>query len=165
MTTNKSHSNCPHPNTKSARAACRKARAKAAAEFEALMAPTAEEIEFGKMVEVRTAWETRSALFAAAHVSSAEINADDTSVEEGFEPMTRRWYEVALSTLESARDDAVRCQDASDPEAGQAVWLTNATDWQWVDSIARYENGWAKEIVVVDREGNRTTVPVTAIEI
>jgi len=167
MTTNKnnSHRYCSHPATKSARAACRRKRAKDAAEFEALMAPTADEIEFQAMVETRTEWERRSELFAAAHVSSASQNADDTSVEEGFKVTDRRWYEVALSTLESVRDDAERCLDASDPEPGQAVWIAGSEDWQWVDTIAQYDNGWAREITVVDREGNRTTVPVTAIEI
>jgi len=166
MTTNKSnHRLCSHPNTKSARAKCRREKAKAAAELESFLAPTPEDLEFRAMVEAREAWETACERFAEAHIDSAYQNADDTSVEEGFEPMTKRWYECAMMTLESARDNAERCLDASDPEKGQAVWITDATDWQWVDSIARYENGWAKEITVVDREGNRSTVPVTSIEV
>jgi len=166
MTTKRTaHQHCNHPNTKAARAKCRNERKKAAAEFEALMAPTAEELAFAEMVKVRTEWETRRELFAEAHVWSAEGNADDTSVEEGFEPHTKRWYEVALATLESVRDDAERCLDASDPEKGQAVWLAGADDWQWVDQISRYENGWPREITVVDREGNRSVRPVTDIEI
>jgi hypothetical protein len=40
-------------------------------------------------------------------VLSAEINADDTAVEEGFEAQSLRWFEVAYSTLAMLLDTGV----------------------------------------------------------
>lgn len=55
-------------------------------------------------------------------VWSAENNADDTSVEEGFKPRSERWYEVAVNTYSSAHDDHVSELDR------QAYYATQDTD-------------------------------------
>lgn len=166
-----SHRDCLHPSTKAARAKCRKDKAEIAklrADMEAenqiyhdtYIAP------YLAQEEARKKWEKECLLFASAHINSAEQNADDTAREEGFELYSLRWCEVALSSLHSARDLADRCWNAEDPEEGQSVEIEGATDWQWVDRIEeRYDNGWTKTIRVVDREGNRTVVPVTSIQL
>ncbi|MDO0926795.1 hypothetical protein QQY24_15720 [Streptomyces sp. TG1A-8] len=55
-------------------------------------------------------------------VWSAENNADDTSVEEGFKPRSERWYEVAVNTYSSAHDDHVSELDR------QTYYSTQDTD-------------------------------------
>lgn len=161
MTTNKSsHEKCLHPATKSARAKCRRERAA----WETLMAPTAADLEFAAIRALADEWESRCEIFASAHVDSAHQNADDTSAEEGFEYLSRRWYESALGTLESARDNAERVYRQDDPERGQALRLSDEDDWFWVDEI-RYENGWAAELTIVDRAGNRRQIKPADIDL
>jgi hypothetical protein len=126
---------------------------------EELWLPTSAEVAFAKMVASRDVWEAESAKFADAHVGSASQNADDTSQEEGFLLMSARWYEVAVSTLHSVRDDAPRAMDPNDPEPGQAVEIKGRDDYHWVERVL-YGNAdnTPSEITVVDRDGKRSVI-------
>lgn len=156
-----SHADCIHPRTKAARAKCRKDKAEIAklwaehelknkAHHEAYIAPRE------RQEEAEAAWNEAFPKFAKAHQSSAHQNADDTSVEEGFEPGSTRWYQVALSTLESARADAEPI-DWEDPQSGQAVDFVD--HYRWVDRVIWAKLGGSK-LILVDREGNRTEHPL-----
>lgn len=49
-------------------------------------------------------------LASTAHdgqVLAATLNADDTSIEEGFEPDSPRWFEVATMTLADLLDQGI----------------------------------------------------------
>lgn len=162
MTTNKSnHANCYHPKTKAARATCRKQRAAWAKEDAAW---ETEKAELQKDREAEALWNETFPMFAAAHQASAHQNADDTASEEGFDLYSRRWYESALSTIEHARDCAERLYDRTDPQEGQSFMVKGGTDYLWVDGL-NYENGWAKSIVAVDRQGIRSTVELADIDL
>jgi hypothetical protein len=121
--------------------------------------PTSADAAYAEMDAARAVWETESPKFADAHVSSADQNADDTAREEGFEYQSTRWYEVAVSTLHSVRDDAEHCMNPKDPQTGQALMIKGGTDYVWVDGVL-YGNAdhSASEIRVVDRDGNRSTI-------
>lgn len=153
MTTNKntSHANCHHENTKSARAKCRKQRAAWAIEDAKW---EAEQAEWKLDQAAEEAWNKAFPRYAEAHQASAHQNADDTATEEGFEPYSRRWYECALSTLDNARDNAVRCDDLRDPEPGSSIYRNR--QYYWVDTLV-WGEGWPVEVVLVDDLGNRTT--------
>src|SRR3546814_11966259 len=105
MTTNNStHRNCFHPNTKSARAKCRRDAAKTAAvfaaadaEWEAEMAPIRAREAAEKI------WNEEFPKFCSAHQGSAHQNADDPASEEGFELCSERWYQGAVSTFNAVR--------------------------------------------------------------
>ena len=150
MTTNKSsHAECTHPNTKSARAKCRKERKTLAA---ADVEWQAEMDELRKDREVEELWNKTYPIFCGAHQASAHQNADDTASEEGFEVYSRRWYEVALSTIHSARDNSPAA-DLNDPEPGSHIYRER--NYYWVDHVIYPASG--AEITLVDGRGNRTT--------
>jgi hypothetical protein len=100
------HANCSHSSTSSARAKCRRRKAQDAADlakfeaeekayYEAYILP------YERQEAARKEWEAlRNADTShPGQVLSAEINADDTAIEEGFEAPSLRWYQVAYSTL------------------------------------------------------------------
>lgn len=158
------HANCFHDNTKSARAACRRDRAKFAAD------EASYENEFlrplREMEAARDAFDKACEIFADAHVSSAHQNADDTSREESFGLYTTRWYQVALSTLEHARDNAEKVFRADDAEKGQALQVKGGSDWVWIDAIEYAgKNGWPTAYTVVDRDGKRSKITPEDIDL
>lgn len=152
-----SHRDCTHPPTKAARARCRKLKA----DLDALQAEHDENnriyhetyiVPFEQKEAARLEWEAMKDRFAYQFVNSADQNAFDTAHEEGFEPYSQRWYECAISTLESARDDAPRNIDLNDPDEGQSIdWL--GRELHWIDRVISPASGW--EITIIDREGNR----------
>lgn len=164
MTTNKNtsaHANCLHPKTKAARAACRKSRN----EWAALNAEWEAEREADRLAaEPERIWNEEFPKFCEAHQGSAHQNADDTAHEEGFEPMSPRWYECATSTLHSARDNAEHVMNAYDPEPGQSLMLRDGTDYLWVESVL-WGEGVAAEIRVIDRDGNHSTIKPEDIDL
>lgn len=92
MTNRIDHRLCDHPATRAGRAACRR-------KVEAFFAPTADDLARAELAAAEAEW---SALKATAHpgqVLSADLNADDTSREEGFEVNSLAWYRCAISTL------------------------------------------------------------------
>lgn len=156
-----SHADCIHPRTKAARAKCRKNKV----EIDTLRVEHEAEnkiyhdtyiVPREKQEAAEAAWNKAFPKFAEAHQNSAHQNADDTSVEEGFEPGSTRWYEIALSTLDNARD----CADWinwEDPESGQAVDFGD--EYRWVDRVI-YGKGQKTKLILVNREGNRTEHPL-----
>lgn len=109
----------------------------------------------------RKVWEEESMKFCNAHINFAEQNADDTSVEEGFETHSKRWYECAVSTLHHARDNSDPIWDARDPQGGQSIrW---GDDHRWVAAL-RWGDGWATHVTLIDREGNLEEVPIEALD-
>lgn len=151
MTTNKSaHANCFHPSTKSARAKCRAEKAKVTAIL--AVADPAEKT-----------WNEEFPKFCSTHQGSAHQNADDTASEEGFEMYSERWYQVALSTLDHARDMADPVMNPLDPEPGQSLMIAGGTDYLWVERVL-WGEGVATEITVIDREGNHSVIKPGQIE-
>ena len=153
-----SHRDCTHPKTKAARARCRKTKAEVAellrqAEVEDKVYHDTYIRPYEEQEAARRLWEAESAKFAEVHIWSAENNADDTAHEEKFQPYSKRWYEVALSTLHSVRDDADRCWNIDDPEKGQSIYLDD--DYRWVDGVIYPNSG--TEVTLIDREGNHKT--------
>lgn len=51
-------------------------------------------------------WDTACEGLNQRLIDAASGNADDTSVEEGFELFSTTWYEVALATLEDVKGNA-----------------------------------------------------------
>lgn len=153
MTTNKnSHEKCFHPKTKAARSKCRKERAAWAAE-EAKWAAERAEMEKDRAAE--RDWNEEFPKFAASHQDSAHQNADDTAHEEGFEMYSRRWYQVALSSLHSARDNSMEAHlYDNDPEPGSYIRWDN--DYRWVDGVSYFAEGGA-EVHLITRDGIRST--------
>jgi hypothetical protein len=154
-----SHRDCIHPKTKAARARCRKNQAARAADLAKFEADNQAYHDtyirpYQEQETARKEWETESSKFCEAHVASANQNADDTSVEEGFAEYSKRWYEVAISTLHSARDDAERCLDLDEIDNGQVLDFIDQ-DYYWVDRVIYPSSG--VEVTLVDREGNRKT--------
>lgn len=152
-----SHRDCAHPKTKAARARCRKGKAEVAeilrqADIEDKIYHDTYVRPFEQQDALRVRWEDECGKFCEAHISSAEQNADDTSVEEKFEPHSKRWYEVAISTLHSARDDADKVFDLRDPEEGQYLEIADLPFW--VDRV-RYGDNGASKVMLINREGNR----------
>lgn len=160
--TSTSHRDCTHPATKAARTKCRKLKAQDTAALEKFLVDNqiyhdTYVVPYRETEALRKEWDAEVEKFAEAHRWSAEQNADDTMSEEGFEYLSKRWYQVALSTLHFARDTATPCWDPKDPEKGQLVELKNCPGNYWVDQI-RYANGWADAVTVIDNEGNRKEV-------
>lgn len=163
MTTKKiDHSLCNHPATKSARAKCRR---DVAATLAAIVTPeeTAEERAWEAKKAAEALWDAEWPKFCQRHVGSADQNASDTGLEEGFEDYSQRWYEVAVSTLHLARDTAEQVVNAYDPEPGQALMIKGGTDYLWVEHVI-WGHGVADTIVVVDREGNRSEIKPADID-
>lgn len=52
----------------------------------------------------RNDFDALAATATPGQVLSATLNADDTSVETGFEPDSPRWFEVATATLANLLD-------------------------------------------------------------
>jgi hypothetical protein len=102
MTNRIDHRFCDHPATRAGRAGCRRK----VAEF---FAPTAEDLARAALGEAEGRWYALRDDEAShpGQVLSAEINADDTAVEEGFEARSLRWFEVAYSTLAMLLDTGV----------------------------------------------------------
>lgn len=153
---NINHTNCTHPATKAARAACRKAMrdlfCDTPAEVAAILADKA-------LDTARADWEAFAARFAGAHALSGEINADDTAREEGFEAHTLRWYEVAMASTQAARDYALANMNHLEPEEGQRIGLRGSDANYWVDQVI-WGRGWATEVVLIDEAGTRRRVAV-----
>lgn len=157
-----SHRDCTHPRTKAARAKCRKRKAQNAADLVAF------EVEnqiyhdtyirpYQEQEAARQSFEAECEKFCEAHISSAHQNADDTSVEEGFAPNSKRWYETAISTLHHARDTADRLFDLKDPEKGQYVSYK-------LDDGDREDDFWIADIKYLwDDRGNLRYPDLTLI--
>lgn len=152
-----SHRDCTHPATKAARARCRKLKADIA-EMHRQQA-IEERIYYETYIlprelqeKARIEWETECEKFCEAHIASANQNADDTAHEEKFEEYSRRWYEVALSTLHSARDNAERAQSLDWLDNGQMVEIDGK--YHWVDRVQYPNDGYYA--ILMDEEGNRT---------
>lgn len=94
------HRNCTHPATSSARAKCRKQRA---AE-DALLAPTPDMIADRERLAAQEAWYAFCETLPEAVALSASANADDTSLEEGFEVDSLAWFECATMTAQRILD-------------------------------------------------------------
>jgi hypothetical protein len=95
------HRNCLHPATSSGRAKCRRERAQEAAyraEAEAELAPLL------ALKAARDAWYSLSNSLPEAIATSASANADDTSLEEGFEVDSLAWFECAMMTAQRILD-------------------------------------------------------------
>jgi hypothetical protein len=151
-----SHRDCTHPATKAARARCRKAKV----EFAEMMRQQAieERIYYETYVlphelqeKARKEWEAESEKFCQMHMASAEQNADDTAREESFEPYSKRWYEVAISTLHHARDTAERAQNLDWLDNGQMIDIDGK--YWWVDRVQYPNEGYYA--ILIDAEGNR----------
>lgn len=156
-----SHRECTHPATKAARTLCRKFRATYTEPAEGVEARPLPAYVTDETEAARLIWESERCKFAEGHILSAETNADDTSVEDKFEPQSKRWYEVAVSTLHCARDDADRF-DYADPITGHALRLRSYDDWLWVDKVI-WANGEPFILVLVNRDGVRRKVTMTAL--
>lgn len=152
-----SHRDCTHPATKAARARCRKLQADIAKMhreqaieeriyYETYILP------FELQEKARKEWEEEFPKFAEAHQASAHQNADDTAAEEGFEPYSKRWYECAISTLHSARDNAERALSLDWLDNGQLVEIEGK--YFWVDRVQYPNDGYYA--ILVDDKGNRT---------
>lgn len=151
-----SHAHCLHPKTKAARAKCRRNKTEIATlvakqEVEDQIYHDAYIAPREAQEAARKLWEAECERFCEAHIISAEQNADDTAHEEGFEPQSKRWYECAVSTLYSARDDAEQCLDIELIDKGQALDLGD--HYRWVDRIYYSKRG--PFATLIDREGNR----------
>lgn len=92
MTNRIDHRLCDHPATKAARAACRR-------RVDAFFAPTAEDLARAELTAAEGEWKALKATAHPGQVLSADLNADDTSREEGFEVNSLAWYRCAISTL------------------------------------------------------------------
>lgn len=110
MTTT-AHRDCIHPKTKAARAKCRANRKKVSEE----MAEWQERMEEYDRIHLapirekdaaRAKWEAAQEGVDQRLIDAAEGNADDTSVEQGFEVYSTRWYEFAVMTLEDVKANA-----------------------------------------------------------
>lgn len=158
-----SHADCTHPKTKAARAKCRRLKAEVATllknhEVENQINHDTYIAPFEAQEEARKNWENEQIKFCEAHIASAEENADDTSVEEGFEPHSKRWYDIAISTLHHARDNADEVFDLSDPEKGQYIPIYDRPFW--IDQMRYGDQGRASKLMLVNREGSRSWVMV-----
>lgn len=163
-----SHRDCTHPATKAARARCRANKAKATAELAAFEAENKIYHDtyirpYEEQEAARKGWEAECEKFCEAHIDSANQNADDTAHEEGFEPYSKRWYEIAISTLHHARDCADQNTDPKDPEKGQALQVIDRDDWYWVSNL-KWANGWATKVEIIDREGNKEWIALDQID-
>lgn len=153
------HANCTHPKTKAARAKCRKNKVEVAAlwaehDAEAEAYHEAYVRPYQEQEAARLEWEAECLKFAEAHIDSAHENADDTAAEEGFEPYSKRWYKIAISTLHHARDTADRVLDFRDPQKGQLLEVDG--EYRWIHHIT-YLRGWAFEVTLIDDMGTRST--------
>lgn len=151
-----SHRDCTHPATKSARARCRKAKADIAEMYR--QQAIEERIYYDTYIlprelqeKARIEWETESEKFCEAHIASANQNADDTAHEEKFDHYSKRWYEVAISTLHSARDNADRATSLDWLDNGQMVEIEGK--YWWIDRIGYPTEG--HYAILMDEEGNR----------
>lgn len=151
-----SHRDCTHPATKAARGRCRKLqtdiakmhREQAIEEriyYETYIVP------FELQEKARKEWEAEHDKFCEAHISSAEQNADDTAHEEGFEPYSKRWYEIAIFTLQSARDNAESALKLEWLDKGQHLEI-GGKNW-WVDRVQYPKQGYYA--ILIDEDGNR----------
>lgn len=68
------------------------------------MKPTPDMIDRQARDAARQAWEAAQEGVDEAHTLSASLNADDTSIEEGFEVGSVAWHECAILTLQRILD-------------------------------------------------------------